>query len=319
MQPPLLNAILSLSFLGLYTSPHLVSMHERFRINCKSVDDATFLRHFWAVWDGLAATLPGPASESTAVSSSSSSALSSSSSSPASGPAQQHFIPAFPGYFGFLTLVAFHMFRFEDIDIVVLEVGLGGRLDPTNVIPPPLAAGREQGRRCSLVFSPLCSAPAFITIRKAQGRSSRFRSRGLRPFRVVLSGLGFSTGVRRVVAAVTPLALEHTEILGNCIKGIAREKAGIFKPNSPAVTCAGQVPEALKVLGTTPPPGRQDREFFFQHVQELLGVFFLYYSFIDCRFFRWLSLSRTLTPIYLFTASFLVSRLPLCVFSGHCG
>src|SRR5262249_43829486 len=43
-------------------------------------------------------------------------------------------------FFETLTLAAFVAFRTASVDIAVLEVGLGGRLDATNVIPPPRVA-----------------------------------------------------------------------------------------------------------------------------------------------------------------------------------
>ena len=38
---------------GLFTSPHLIELRERFRINGKPVARSTFLKHFWFVWDRL--------------------------------------------------------------------------------------------------------------------------------------------------------------------------------------------------------------------------------------------------------------------------
>jgi len=46
-----------------------------------------------------------------------------------------------PGFFHFLTLLGLHIFAHESVDVVVLEVGLGGRLDATNVVPRPVASG----------------------------------------------------------------------------------------------------------------------------------------------------------------------------------
>jgi folylpolyglutamate synthase/dihydropteroate synthase len=43
-------------------------------------------------------------------------------------------IPAMPGFFHFLTLLALLVFRDEAVDVAVLEVGMGGRLDATNVV-----------------------------------------------------------------------------------------------------------------------------------------------------------------------------------------
>ncbi|KAG6614115.1 Folylpolyglutamate synthase [Phytophthora cinnamomi] len=97
---------------GLFTSPHLVSPCERFRINGKPVADDVFLRHFNAVWDGLERTQDQ------------------------SGP-----YPPMAWFFRFLTLMALHIFADEQVDVVVLEVGLGGRLDATNVFRKPVVCG----------------------------------------------------------------------------------------------------------------------------------------------------------------------------------
>ena len=46
-----------------------------------------------------------------------------------------------PPYFYFLTLLAMRVFHAERVDVVVLEVGLGGRWDATNVVPAPVVCG----------------------------------------------------------------------------------------------------------------------------------------------------------------------------------
>lgn len=96
---------------GLYTSPHLVSLTERFRLHTQYVSDDLFLTHFWRVWDGLWSTRGLRTDES---------------------------IPEMPSFFAFLTLVAFDMYVAQQVDVLVLEVGLGGRLDSTNVVCDPL-------------------------------------------------------------------------------------------------------------------------------------------------------------------------------------
>ncbi|KAG3148083.1 hypothetical protein PC128_g23672 [Phytophthora cactorum] len=97
---------------GLFTSPHLVSPCERFRINGKPIADDVFLRHFNAVWDGLERTQDQ------------------------SGP-----YPPMAWFFRFLTLMALNLFADEQVDVVLLEVGLGGRLDATNVFRKPVVCG----------------------------------------------------------------------------------------------------------------------------------------------------------------------------------
>ncbi len=46
-----------------------------------------------------------------------------------------------PGYFQFMCLVALYTFVREDVDVMVLEVGIGGRLDATNVFDRPAVSG----------------------------------------------------------------------------------------------------------------------------------------------------------------------------------
>ena len=86
---------------GAYTSPHLVRYNERIKIDGVEVDDASLCRAFDAV---------DQARGSTALT-----------------------------YFEFGTLAALHLFSQQALDLVLLEVGLGGRLDAVNIIDPDLA------------------------------------------------------------------------------------------------------------------------------------------------------------------------------------
>lgn len=122
---------------GLYTSPHLVSVLERFQVDGVPMSGDAF-----AAWTARLE----PVIEETNAS-----------------------------FFEITTALAFADFAARGVEIAVVEVGLGGRLDSTNVITP-LACG------------------------------------------------------------VTRIALEHTEYLGNDIRGIGREKAGIAKPGVPFLT-----------------------------------------------------------------------------------
>lgn len=89
---------------GLYTSPHLDRFNERFRIRGEEISDAAFadlVSQGRAVWETMEDK---------------------------------------PTEFEVITALAFLYFAQSACDLVVLEVGLGGRLDATNVIPTPLAA-----------------------------------------------------------------------------------------------------------------------------------------------------------------------------------
>ncbi|CAH0473696.1 unnamed protein product [Peronospora belbahrii] len=77
-------------------------------------------------------------------------------------------------FFEITTMLAFQHFFKQDVDCVVLETGLGGRLDSTNIVTP-------------------------------------------------------------VLSVITSIGMDHVRILGNTLEAIAREKAGIIKPNVPVV------------------------------------------------------------------------------------
>ena len=91
---------------GLYTSPHLTEPTERIRIAGREATEAQFVAAFAKVQDAAQAML-------------------------ASGELEFH-----PTYFETVTAMAFVLFREENIDIAVIETGLGGRLDATNVVRP---------------------------------------------------------------------------------------------------------------------------------------------------------------------------------------
>jgi folylpolyglutamate synthase/dihydrofolate synthase len=128
---------------GLFTSPHLVSVCERFKLDGKSVGTDTFLRHFWTIWDILNSSTPAIAPPELIAEFRQSSGI---------GAAATHLggatpvpdaiarLPALPG-FNFLTLLGFQLFCEAKVDVVVLEVGLGGRLDATNVVETPAVCG----------------------------------------------------------------------------------------------------------------------------------------------------------------------------------
>ncbi|ETW08691.1 hypothetical protein, variant [Aphanomyces invadans] len=97
---------------GLFTSPHLIHPNERFRINGTPVSDDLFVDTFWTLWDALEASKNDLGS-----------------------------YPRIPNYFTMLTLMALRMFVDERVDVAILEVGLGGRLDATNVIEKPVVCG----------------------------------------------------------------------------------------------------------------------------------------------------------------------------------
>ncbi len=118
---------------GLYTSPHLVRVNERMKINGVDISDEDLIR----VAEQVKTVVDQMEDK--------------------------------PTEFEVITAIAFLYFRLQKCDIVVLEVGLGGRLDATNVIPAP------------------------------------------------------------ELAIIMNIGLEHTEVLGDTLREIAWEKAGIIK------------------------------------------------------------------------------------------
>ncbi|MGZ4807744.1 MAG: bifunctional folylpolyglutamate synthase/dihydrofolate synthase [Thermoanaerobaculia bacterium] len=124
---------------GLYTSPHLVDIRERWRIGGRDIDDDLLSRSVERLRDAAGA------------------------------------IGIEPTYFEALTVVAFIAFALAACDVAVLEVGMGGRLDATNVVRP-------------------------------------------------------------IAAVITPIGFDHMEYLGNTIRKIAREKAGVIHRGAVVLT-----------------------------------------------------------------------------------
>jgi dihydrofolate synthase/folylpolyglutamate synthase len=91
---------------GLYTSPHLVRINERIRVNGEEVSDDEFASLHAKVYQ-VAEELVGQAE-----------------------------LPWHPSFFEMMTAIAFEHFAREKVDLAVLEVGMGGRLDATNVVEP---------------------------------------------------------------------------------------------------------------------------------------------------------------------------------------
>ena len=94
---------------GLYTSPHLVRVNERIQINGVQIPDEDFARLYFQV-DETARRL-----------------------------VEAGDLPHPPSFFEVLTALAFLYYSEQKVDITVLEVGLGGRLDATNIVEPLLS------------------------------------------------------------------------------------------------------------------------------------------------------------------------------------
>ena len=121
---------------GVYTSPHVIRYHERFRVDNQHIEDDKLLAFFNEHIEQI----------------------------------EQYELT----YFEISTAIAFWWFMDSEVDIACIEVGLGGRLDATNVIDP-------------------------------------------------------------LACVITSVGLDHTDILGDSIEDIAREKGGIIKQDRPVV------------------------------------------------------------------------------------
>ena len=91
---------------GLYTSPHLIRLNERIRINGVAISDDDFA----GIHDLVDRTAERLVSEAE--------------------------LPWHPSFFEMMTAIAFEYFAREKVELAVLEVGMGGRLDATNVVEP---------------------------------------------------------------------------------------------------------------------------------------------------------------------------------------
>ncbi|MDR2843961.1 MAG: bifunctional folylpolyglutamate synthase/dihydrofolate synthase [Candidatus Symbiothrix sp.] len=134
---------------GLYTSPHLLDFSERIRVNGQTIDEQ-FVVKFVAGHKDFFESLQ-------------------------------------PSFFELTTGMAFAYFAEQQVEVAVIEVGLGGRLDCTNIITP-------------------------------------------------------------VLSIITNISFDHTHLLGNTLAAIAKEKAGIIKPNVPVVIgeAEGEVLQVFK-------------------------------------------------------------------------
>ncbi|XP_066153241.1 folylpolyglutamate synthase, mitochondrial-like [Euwallacea fornicatus] len=94
---------------GFYSSPHLLEVRERIRLNGVPISQVKFASNFWKVYTRLDKQKSAPYD--------------------------------MPLYFRFLTILALHIFIAEKVDAAILEVGIGGEYDCTNVVRKTLVAG----------------------------------------------------------------------------------------------------------------------------------------------------------------------------------
>ena len=94
---------------GLYTSPHLERPNERIRVDGEEISDADFARLYFRVHDKAQELV------------------------------LEKRLPQLPSYFELLTAIGFLYFADAKVRAAVLEVGMGGRLDATNIVDPLLS------------------------------------------------------------------------------------------------------------------------------------------------------------------------------------
>ena len=91
---------------GLYTSPHLSRVNERIHVSAETIADQAFAERYSRVHEAAERLV------------------------------EQGRLPTLPSFFETMTAIAFLTFAEEKVQIAVLEVGMGGRLDATNIVEP---------------------------------------------------------------------------------------------------------------------------------------------------------------------------------------
>lgn len=211
--------------IGLYTSPHLTSVCERFRIDGAVLSEEAFAKYFFEVYNIFKT-------------------------SPREKP---------PGYFRFLTLLSFYIFFKEGINAAIIETGVGGEFDPTNIVQNPIMTiitkisidhrirlGKSLGdiawHKAGILKS---GCPAISVKQEVSAKTvleTRAREKGVK--------LQFADDddERLIEVKLAPIqktnasaALHGTEIFLNKIYG-----------------CESLSPEAVQTLGKTVWPGRYD-------------------------------------------------------------
>ncbi|KAK8016470.1 hypothetical protein PG993_014659 [Apiospora rasikravindrae] len=126
---------------GTYTSPHLVSVRERIMIDGQPLAPDLFARYFFEIWDAFTEAARAelgrktgdwhhsPSTAAAAAQSAKTEENDRLREAELQGPATKPF------YFRFLTILAFHAFLREGVRSAVVECGIGGEYDSTNVLP----------------------------------------------------------------------------------------------------------------------------------------------------------------------------------------
>ncbi|HLY42144.1 MAG TPA: folylpolyglutamate synthase/dihydrofolate synthase family protein [Terracidiphilus sp.] len=207
---------------GLYTSPHLERANERIRMNGTEISDDDFARQYFRVHHCAQDLV-------------------------SSGRLAQY-----PSFFETLTAMAFLQFAELRVDIAVLEVGLGGRLDATNIVDPLLSIVTD----ISLDHMEWLGSTIPAIAREKAGIMRRNGTLVTLPQRPeasrVLGEMATELGVRRVSAVpFTPSALDSpagayfVEALGTAIK-VDSPLRGAHQHRNIALAIAAAVELALQ-------------------------------------------------------------------------
>lgn len=128
--------------------------------------------------------------------------------------------------FELLTATAFEIFAAQKVQVAVVEVGLGGRLDATNVLEPVACVGAEESDAASgPVSAQIQGLPTSVF-----EKYSRDRKCGV------------------LATVITKIGLDHQSFLGDTLEKIAYQKAGIIKKGVPCVVDASNKLETLNTI-----------------------------------------------------------------------
>jgi len=180
---------------GLFTSPHLVRFSERIQINGLPIDDSDFVRGIQRIRALI--------------------------------DEDRH-----PTFFEITTALAFDYFRSQGVDLVVLETGLGGRLDATNVVHPLVSVltsidmdhqkwlgntlGEIAAEKAGIIKPgvPVVSGPQFGEVRTVLEQIATASSAPLSYAETPVEGLfiGLAGSHQRLNAAIAVKAIQETRI-----------------------------------------------------------------------------------------------------------
>ncbi|KAJ5480804.1 Folylpolyglutamate synthase [Penicillium diatomitis] len=203
--------------IGLYTSPHLRFARERIKINNEPLTEEQFARYFFEVWDRLDAAAKAAGEDPSSLRTK-------------------------PQYFRYLTLMAFHTYLSEGVDAAVIECGIGGEYDCTNVIEKPKVAAIT-----SLGIDH--TAMLGTTIEKIAWHKGGIIKEGVRAFSAPQAPSAEEVLAERAAARNTPLTVvsQHPDLRPNTSQ-VKLGLAGDFQYTNASVAVAAAA-EFLRKTG----------------------------------------------------------------------